>query len=405
MPEQGIQTDKSTSGLYNKTKDYIKNSASAVYETLSNPMQALAKMNKFRETTGVMILSIITIVIIFLCIVYYVYIRTLQTSNCNFMDSIYGKINGSLRSLTVTDKQCQFKFNEYYIKTAYNCCSGGSYKNDFVSLCALKDVIRQGVRGLDFEVFSINDRPVIATSTVDSYYIKETYNSIDFADIMGVIRDYAFSNSTCPNPTDPIILHLRIKSTNQNMYQNFAKLFESYDSILLGKEYSYENHQENLGNRKLLDFIGKIVIIVDRSNLAFMECEDFYEYVNMTSNSMFMRALSYYDIANNPDLVELQAFNKRNMTIGMPDKGANPINPNGIVMREAGCQLLAMRYQYVDQYLEENIAFFDKSGLAFVLKPLRLRFQVTTIPDLVEQNPELNYADRIVQSDFYKFNI
>jgi hypothetical protein len=405
MPEQGIQTDKSTSGLYNRTKDYIKNGASAAYEALSNPMQALAKMNKFRETTGVLILSIITIVIIILCIVYYVYIRTLQTSNCNFMDSIYGTINGSLRSLTVTDKQCQFKFNDYYIKSAYNCCSGGSYKNDFVSLCALKDVIRQGVRGLDFEVFSINDRPVVATSTVDSYYIKETYNSIDFADIMGVIRDYAFSNSTCPNPTDPIILHLRIKSTNQNMYQNFAKLFESYDSILLGKEYSYENHQENLGNRKLLDFIGKIVIIVDRSNLAFMECEDFYEYVNMTSNSMFMRALHYYDIAYTPDLNELIEYNKTNMTIGMPDKGVDPQNPSSIVMRETGTQMLAMRYQSYDANLEENELFFDECGYAFCLKPAKLRY----IPIVVEvpalPNPDVSYATRTVSSDYYKFDI
>ena len=39
-----------------------------------------------------------------------------------------------------------------YIKTAYNCCSGGNYKNDYVDLCVLKNILKQGVRGLDFEI-------------------------------------------------------------------------------------------------------------------------------------------------------------------------------------------------------------------------------------------------------------
>ena len=71
---------------------------------------------------------------------------------------------------------------------------------------------------------------------------------------------------------------------------------ESYNSILLGKKYSFENHGKNLGREKLLDFMGKVIIIVDRTNNSFLECQEFYEYVNMTSNSLFMRALHYYDI-------------------------------------------------------------------------------------------------------------
>jgi hypothetical protein len=407
MPEIGTSTDteKPKQSIFQRMGDMIKSGATAAYDAASNPLQALQRVKKFQETTGVLILSIITIIVIVLCIIYFLYIRSLQYTNCSFMDNIYGTINGSIRSLNYNDRLCQFQFNEYYIKTAYNCCSGGAYKNDFVSLCALKDVLKQGVRGLDFEIYSINDRPVVATSTTDNYYIKETYNSIDFADVMGVIRDYAFSNSTAPNPNDPVILHLRIKSTNQNMYQNFAKLFEGYDSLLLGKEYSYENHQENLGNRKLLDFMKKIVIIVDRSNLSFMECKDFYEYVNMTSNSMFMRALHYYDIAYTPDLNELIEYNKTNMTIGMPDKGANPPNPSSIVMREAGVQMLGMRYQNFDANLEENELFFNDCGYAFCLKPEKLRY----IPIVIEvpplPNQDVSYATRTVSSDYYSFDI
>jgi hypothetical protein len=93
------------------------------------------------------------------------------------------------------------------------------------------------------------------------------------------------------------------------------------------------------------------------------------------------------------------------MTIGMPDKGANPENPSSVVMRETGCQLLGMRYQYIDVNIEENDIFFDENGYAFVLKPELLRYVPVTIPLPPPQNPELSYATRSVQSDFYKFDI
>jgi hypothetical protein len=222
---------------------------------------------------------------------------------------------------------------------------------------------------------------------------------------MNIIRDYAFVTATAPNSNDPIIIHLRIKSTNQNMYKNFAKLLENYDSLLLGKEYSYENQGRNLGGAKLLSFAKKVIIIVDRSNIAFLECQEFYEYVNMTSNSVFMRALHYYDIAYTPDINELIEYNKQCMTIGMPDKGANPANPSGIVLRETGTQMMAMRYQSFDNNLEESNMLFDTGGYAFILKPENLRYVPVTIEAPPPQNPDLSYATRTLSSDFYKFDI
>jgi hypothetical protein len=321
------------------------------------------------------------------------------------MTNIYGTLDGHLRSINPSDPNCKYNLNDYYIKTAYNCCSGGSYKNDFVSICNLKNVLKQGVRGLDFEIYSINDKPVVATSTEEEYYIKETFNSVDFSEVMSTIVNYAFSGSTAPNPEDPIIIHLRIKSTNQKMYENFANILESYDKFLLGKEFSFESHGTNLGFTPIIQLRGKIIIIVDRINTAFLDNKHFYEFINLTSNSIFMRALNYYDIKYTPDLNELQEYNKKCMTIAMPDKGVNPVNPNGIVTRESGCQLLAMRYEYIDNYLEENTAMFDECGYAFCLKPERLRYIPVTNPDPTPQDPALSYATRTFSADYYSFDI
>jgi len=347
--------------------------------------------------------AIITLVISF--IGYYIYIKNLMSSECTYMNNKYGTINGQLKSISSANPNSNYTLKDYYIKTAYNCCSGGSYKNDYVNTCNLTNIIKQGCRGLDFEIYSINDQPVVATSTSDSYYIKETYNSVPFAEAMKIIVNYAFSTTGAPNPNDPILIHLRIKSSNQKMFQNLANIFDSYDQYFMGPGTSYENQQTNFGNTKINDLSKKIILIIDNSNKAFMDNRDLYEYVNILSNSVFMRALRNYDIKNTPDLAELQNFNKKNMTIAMPDKGSNPSNLSAAAARLTGCQMIAMRYQLNDVNLQESDKFFSDAGCAFVLKPENLRDIPVTIPAPTPQNPAVSYQPRTVKTKNYKFTI
>jgi hypothetical protein len=375
---------------------------------LSDVMNQLKNMKEDKALFAFSMVTLIIIVIAFLVYLYYsgsIFNDGMRKRDCKYMDTMYGVLNGKLTSIQTDNEMYQYPLRDYYIKSAYNACSGGSYKNGYVDTCVLKDLIKQGVRGLDFEIYSIDDQPVVATSTSDNYCVKETFNSVQFSDVLNIIRDYAFASSTAPNPFDPIILHLRIKSTNQQMYSNFAKILESNNSILMDKQYSFEYYGKNFGTVKLSELAGKVVIVVDRSNTSFMESEAFYEYVNMTSNSIFMRALHYYDIINAPDMAELIGYNKLNMTIGMPDKGSNPDNPSSITMRTYGIQMLAMRYQIVDTNLEENDVFFDEAGHAFVLKPEKLRYIPETIAAPPPQDPAVSFATRTVSSDFYKFEI
>jgi hypothetical protein len=350
----------------------------------------------------VIIIFIGIIVIIF--IGYMIYLSRLENAECNYMNSLYPSVDGYIRPITSSDPDCSGNLLDYYIKTAYNACSGGSYKNDFVDTCNLVAVIRQGVRCLDFEIYSVNNQPVVATSTIDNYYVKETFNSVNFGSVMSTIANYAFSGSTCPNPTDPIIIHLRFMSNNQAMYANLANIFKSNTNIMLGPGYSYEVAGKNLGKVPLLSLQNKVILIVDRSNTAFLENEQLLEYVNLTSNSMFMRAYDYYNVKNNPDINELTESNKQGMTIVLPDNGSNPANPSGIVSRASGCQMVAMRYQLVDNNLMENASFFDNAGYAFVLKPANLRFELVTVPAPTPQLPQYSYATRSSTTDFYSFN-
>jgi hypothetical protein len=366
-------------------------------------METASAIESKENFVSLVIFIIIALIVIFL-IIYIVYLTRLNNSECNTMTSLYGTLDNKLTSVNPNDPDCSGNFYDYYVKTAYNCCSGGSYRNDFVNICNLKNVLKQGARCLDFQIFSVDDQPVVSTSTSNDVYVKETFNYVKFADVMKTLSDYAFSSSTAPNPNDPLIIHLRFQSNNQKMYSNIAALFQSYESLMLGNDYSYENNNLNLGKVPLLKFMGKIMIIVDRSNTSFMENPNLLEFINLTSNSVFMRAYNYYDVKNNPDINELTNFNRTGLTIVFPDNGTNPANPSGYYTRDCGCQMTAMRFQYVDNFLEENTAFFDKCGYAFCLKPAHLRYIPVTIPNPTPQNPQNSYQTRNVGTDYYNFN-
>jgi hypothetical protein len=365
------------------------------------------KMTSLDEQFQSFLIFVIMVIIVVVYLSYLFYLSILKSRQCNNMNTIFPDVNGYIVSVSNGNPQYAYKLYDYYISTAYNACSGGDYKNNFVDTCILKSIIKQGVRCLDFEIYSIDNQPVVATSIQDSFYIKETFNSVPFGganSVMEIIDTHAFAGGTCPNPTDPLIIHLRIKSTNQAMFENLANIFTKYDKML-GVDYSFEKNGKNLGSLPLLTFMGKIILIIDRSNTAFLQCDNLLEYVNITSNSIFMRGISYFNIKNGPDVAELTDFNKTGMTIVFPDKESNPPNPSGLLCRTYGCQMTAMRYQFVDDFLMENIQFFSRGGSAFVLKPVNLRFTPIILPDPKPQNPNFSYATRTFGNQYYTMNV
>ena len=50
-----------------------------------------------------------------------------------------------------------------------------------------------------------------APPTILKAFVTVATNSVSFGSVMDTINNYAFAGGTCPNPTDPIIIHLRIK--------------------------------------------------------------------------------------------------------------------------------------------------------------------------------------------------
>lgn len=358
------------------------------------------------KTGGIKMILFIMILMIVLTTALYVYNKSRFTNTqCDNIKTLYEDL-GHVRSLDPGDPNVDgFLLRDFYVKTAYNCCALGSFKNSFVNECILKQVIRQGVRCLDFEIYSVDDAPVIAVSTQKDYNVKESFNYVKFGTAMQIVNDYCFSGSNCPNPKDPIMLHFRIKSNNGKMYEAMTDiLLEKLKGRLLGNEFNNENHGENMCSEPINKFMGKVIIIVDKTNNKY-ETTKLDEYVNIASNSVFMRALRDYDVTFTPDHKELTAFNRKHMTFTMPDMSSDVSNVKSTLHMKYGCQMVGMSYQNYDEQLQYYETFFGTKGHAFVLKPKPLRYIPVTIPVPKPQDKKVSYANRKVSGDFYGFNV
>lgn len=369
-------------------------------------MEHVRRISSSISNASLMRVAIIAIICVIL-IGIFAYVSgklSLRSRKCAELGSLY-KDFPKISSFNPSSSDFGLTFKDYYIKTAYNACSIGNFKNSFVDLCALKEVIRQGYRGLDFEVYSVDNEPVVSTSAVDSYDVKQTYNAIPFKEVCSTIADYAFSGSACPNPNDPVIVHLRIMSANTIIYKKMADaIYNELENRVLGKKYSYENNGRNLGDVKLADLSQKVVIIVDRSNQTF-EGTELDEYVNIASNSTFMQCLRYDEVRYAPDMQELIEYNKKQMSITLPNLSDADTNPSASLAMKYGCQMVAMSAQNYDANLEFYDRFFDDAGTAFVLKPADLRFIPVTVAMPNAPPPQYSFKSRDVSTDYYSFKV
>ena len=167
---------------------------------LDKAKQLLSKLNLDKSKAAYIryIAYIIVALLIVGMILYTVNKMRLNKLNCENIDKLYTSFP-KLSSININDAAYKYKLRDYYVKTAYNSCCGGQFKNDYVNVCALKKCIQQGARVLDFEIYSVNDEPVIATSAVENYMVKETYNKVGFDEALNVINNYAFKSIVINN--------------------------------------------------------------------------------------------------------------------------------------------------------------------------------------------------------------
>jgi hypothetical protein len=346
------------------------------------------------------------IIIFIVCVILYISTNLTKKSrnNSSMTSKLDNAIKMNLSSMSYKDSNRALR--DYYICSSYNSCCGGQFKNDYVDLVPLQQVIRTGCRLLDFEIYSLNNRPVIAASSENNYHLKEMYNSVPFVDAIDTIKRYAFSGATCPNPNDPLFLNFRIKSNNVKIYKQMADAINNnLKNKLLDTKYQYEAHGESVVKKPLKTFLNKIIIICDNKEDNFRKVKEFHKLVNMSSGSIFLRSLRYYDVVYTHDFKELIHHNKKYMSIVSPDLSEKDTNMKSQLLTRYGCQFICMCFQNVDTQLKYYLDLFNEAGKAFIVKPKQLRYEPVTIKIPKPPNPAYSFAPRTIDKPYFQSNI
>jgi hypothetical protein len=337
----------------------------------------------------------IVYVVIFVGIIFLIsvaiYLINRQTNSCYMSKQTNSTIpiNTKIMSLTNT----AYSLRDYYIMGSYNTCVEGPYTGGAVSITYLKNAIAMGYRFLDFEIYSSEtDDPIVSCSTNETECGTDatTFCSVPFVDVMKTIDTYAFTNSGCMNFNDPLIINLRIKTCNVNVVSKLAEIFTTYQRHMLGAPYSFNSQNSNFGDTLITELMGKICVFVDSKSVDYSSNKKFMEYVNSSTITGFIKEITQSAFKNIPSLNELIEYNKRNMTIILPDY-SKPNNSVLQVYQNAGCQVVAMMI-WKNTYLDLNKEYFLTQS--FVVKPEKYRYIPETIPAPTPQDPDNSYAGR-----------
>ena len=352
-------------------------------------MEGLKEVTKdlLNDTSQYFFITLGVIIFILIILLGWIYDRIgLKDRSCSKLDIFYTTLtnksyfnNGnSLRDTNRFDNNDSTLIN-YYVKSAYNSCCGDGYKNNFVALCALEKCIKNGCRFLDFEIYSYNNEPIVASSTADNNYIKETYNSLSLEEVLLKITEHAFDATKTNCANDPIILNFRVMSTNLGMLEKIGELFErildkqSDSEVKLLKQYNYVNANAIL-NIKMKDLYRKIIIsfdfnpnpsIIEQTKLAKLK-----SYINLLKGTNSHIYRYNHIIAKGGTFID---ETKKKYIIVLPNLDNSTQNFDSTISHNYGCQAICMKHQNLDNnLLGYNALFKNNENYSWKLKATTL---------------------------------
>ena len=334
---------------------------------------------------------------------------SLNVSNCNKYKKQFDSLNESygyksiykdcMNSRNSESLYCNIEISSlrnFYIKTAYNCCNSGGYKNNWVHLCALQNALKLGARCLDFEVYSLKHKPIIASSTNTNFSFKETFNYLTLEEVLDEIANGEQNTFSIKGDyREPLLLHFRIKSEHVEMFKNMGeiiknKLYGNGPNGLLHPAKGSRGSENIKGiDRYLLkDLNGKIIIMVDSPyNSLIKTIPELHDVINLYSQDHYkVYRISQIDSENEL----LKSSTKNKLHIILPDLNNKLSNYDFSEPFKNGCQLMAMKFQQNDLNLRSYFDLFKNSdgrgqnnikNASYILKHGTLRQDEYIAPD------------------------
>lgn len=357
--------------------------------------------------------------IILLSILFIIYIASqinIQTTNCdnirsdrlnnknNKYNKFYSFDDMKNRGIFIDDikydgnetMKYNYKLKDFYIKSAYNACCSGNFKNDYVDICALRNAMSYGCRLLDFQVYQLNGEPIVGASSVDSNLYKEMYNDIRLNDVMAQVKNIAYSSGYFDNSnvisnnlqTCPLFLSLRLYFGNNNdtAYNNKShdencKAFYNniYDILVntfgkdkfnatkyirtYGNDYFNKNRDNIIPNVPMVETKNKIFLFVylNDINTSLAKETKLNKLVDLYAEMDGLYAVRYENVINeDSDFGGLSMLNvsKERLVYCMPNYQIRNMNYDFSKAVTQGIQFMGMNFQNDDSYLRYYNDFF-----------------------------------------------
>ena len=285
-----------------------------------------------------------------------------------------------------------YKLKDFYIKTAYNCFCSGYFRNDYVDKCALINCASYGVRALDMQIFSINNEPIIGSTSTNINTYKESYNKITLKNGLNHINNSYFQNDYIDEDdeiqnnlkNDPLFLILRLHyGSNANtevtltsqtrrdkqlafydkIYNTIMSSFQvskfasTYFKSKYGTNYDRSEKVPNIDMNETKNKIFIFVILNDEPTYDTIKQSKLDDIVNLYGNDFsHYRNNELSDTDSGYDINKYKAQNQ--LTYCMPAWSSRDTNYDFTKAMKKGTQYVGMNYQNLDNYLMYYNQFF-----------------------------------------------
>ena len=305
-----------------------------------------------------------TVAIPAFCIFLFFFIYFLYTET-NRINYVCNNLDKGSEALNPSSLEESIQINNLYIKSSFNSCCIGGMKNDYVDLCAINNCYKKGARCLDFQIFSLNEEPIISCSTSKSFEYKELYNYLSFSETMDYIKKKFMNTSDNINNNYPLFLNFRIHTNNiivlNKMYNHLVKIFDNNGEIY--KNDGGVTSVKNFNNKTLEDLKGRVIIMIDKNstpeNKVEIEQSKLYDLAIIIFGENGNHAVNYSE-SNINIINELSAtYPEMNIYSNNYDSSLYGFKKNH--------SFIFMNFQIKDVLLNQYLGYFNNQS--FVIKP------------------------------------
>ena len=270
------------------------------------------------------------------------------------------------------------------IKTAYNCCCLGNFSKYYVNTalsvdsnntlfpwCSLINCAYNGVRALDFEVFSLNGSPIISSSLQDygkRITYKESYNYVSFYETMINVQRYFIKESTYTGKcnTDPLFLIFRVYSDISGTYTD---MYNALNNVFGTNPNTPNNiYTGNLSIATLNDIkLNNVIIIVQPHTIPPFEYKDKSVVNGKSLSDITSLRLDGTNILHAYDH-DKKIQNDKYIMLCPPIDQSSCSNYDSIIGTDLKYQFVAMNFQSQDK----NLTVYNK----FINSPASNSFKI-----------------------------